>query len=365
MAKVNIAAEVRAVNLALKADSYRVAVQLRGKRLSLVATLPPKPNSTKKKPHQQRISLKLGANMIGLRRAKARALLLADQLERDKFVWDDWIDLQEDEPEQRTCEYWVDRFKDSVWPDLSEDDKEYNWRKRFLYFGFNKLPPQAPLTADALVAAVLTKKESTKAARDQACRQLQRLADFAGIEVDLSLYKAGYSSADVGRRKIPSDDDIEVTIDGIRNPSWRYVFALMATYGLRNHEAMLCTLEDLDGVLVANVPPNTKTGAHVAYPNPARWVERWLMGDRKLPKVKVRANEEYGKRISDRWRQTKAPGKPYDLRHAYAIRCHADGVQVAIAASWMGHSPQMHMSTYQRWISSQRSRQAWDKLQQD
>ncbi|WP_163664233.1 hypothetical protein [Adonisia turfae] len=56
MAKVNIQAEVRAANLALKADCHRAAIQARGKRLSLVATLPPKPGSTRRKPYQQRIA---------------------------------------------------------------------------------------------------------------------------------------------------------------------------------------------------------------------------------------------------------------------------------------------------------------------
>ena len=364
MPKVDIKAEVKSVNLALKADCYRVAIQLRGKRLSLVATLPPKPNSSKRNPHQQRIALKLGATMAGLRRAKAKAILLADQLDRDKFAWAEWINIPEDEPEIKTCGYWIDKFKAHVWSNLSSD-KEYQWNRRYLYCGFNKLPLDKPLTADVLIAAALTKPENKKAARDRACLQLQQLAKFADVDVDLRPYKVGYSLADVTPKTIPNDEQIQDIIENIKNPKWRYLFSLMAVYGLRNHEAFLCTLEDRDGVLIANIPDDTKTGFHLAYPHPVKWVDRWLMSDRILPKFKVRDNSDYGKKASRYWkRHTDAPDTPYSLRHAYAIRCHTAGVQVAIAASWMGHSPTMHLKTYQRWISETAHRKAWQQLQQ-
>ena len=360
MAKVNIEAEVRTANLALKADCYRVRIELRGKKLSLVATLPPKPTSNKRKPYQQRISLKLNASRLGLRKAKAEAIKLGDQLDRDKFSRDDWIDIPSDEPEVKTCSYWIDKFKAHVWPNLPED-KEFNWTKRYLYFGFNKLPLDAPLTPEVLVTAVLSKPETKKAARDRACFQLQRLANFAGIDVDLKHYKAGYGLSDVKHKDIPSDLKIQNTIDSIP-PPWQFVFALMAIYGLRDHEAFHCTLEDRDGLLVANIPDNTKTGSRTAYPHPAEWIERWLNCDRKPPKIKACANEQYGYYAANQWKQRKAPGTPYSLRHAYAIRCHAAGVPVAFAANWMGHSPDMHLKIYQRWIFDAVSRAECEKL---
>ena len=363
MAKVNIEAEVRTANLALKADCYRVRIELRGKKLSLVATLPPKATSNKRKAYQQRISLKLNASRLGLRKAKAEAIKLGDQLDRDKFTWDDWIDILSDEPEVKTCSYWLDKFKAHVWPKLPED-KEYNWKKRFLYFSFNKLPLDKPLTAEVLIAAALTKPESKKAARDKACDRLQRLANFAGVDVDLKPYKAGYSRQDLKHRDPPSDKEIEAIVDDIKNPEWRYIFALMAIYGLRNHEAFLCTLEDRDGALIANIPDNTKTGSRVAYPHPSEWVERWDITNSHPPKLTVRAPQEYGQKVSSYWRDTlKRSGTPYVLRHAFAIRCHQEGVQFAIASQWMGHSPDIHLRTYQRWISESIHREAWDKLQ--
>ena len=137
----------------------------------------------------------------------------------------------------------------------------------------------------------------------------------------------------------------------------------MAVYGLRDHEAFLCNLEERNGVLVAVVPDHTKTGKHIAYPHPAKWVELWLVDECEVPSVKAKANSDYGASTAEYWRRIKAPSTPYSLRHAYAIRCHAEGVRVAIAASWMGHSPEMHLKTYQRWISETIHREAWQQLQ--
>jgi integrase len=362
MGQIDIAAEVRSLNRALKADGHRVAVQARGNRLYLVATLPPKPASTKRKPHQQRIALHLGASRMGLRRAKAMAILLADQLDRDRFDWAEWAALPGDEPETKTCADWVEAFRQHVWPKLPTD-KNFNWRQRYLYFGLNKLPPDLPLTPEALTAAALTKSPARKAARDRACQRLQELATFAGIAVDLSLLQVGYSQADVVPKVIPSDAEIERAIASIDNPQWRTVFALMAIYGLRDHEAFLCTLENRDSVMVAIIPDDTKTGTHIAYPHPAHWVNFGLQGTLNRPAIAVRANAEYGGTAATYWRRKRLPGTPYGLRHAYAIRCHAAGVKVAIAAAWMGHSPAIHLKTYQRWITEAVHQEAWQALQ--
>ncbi|MDA0265475.1 MAG: hypothetical protein O2890_09275 [Cyanobacteria bacterium] len=359
---MNILAEVKTLNLALKAEGYRVAIQARGKRLSLVATLPPKPGNIRHKPYQQRIALHLGASRAGLRRAKAMAILLADQMDRDRFDWSEWTALNADDEPTKTAGEWIEALRLQVWPDLP-DEKQFNWQKRWLYFGLNKLPPDRPLTPEALITVALAIPEAKSAMRDRTCRQLQRLAKFAGVDVDLAPFRTGYNPSAVAPKTIPTDAEIEAAIASIDNPQWRNVFALMATYGLRNHEAFLCTLENRDGVTVAIIPDETKTGQHIAYPYPAHWVDLWLQGTLTRPKLTVRANEEYGGRAASAWRERHLPGTPYALRHAYAIRCHVAGVKVAIAAAWMGHSPDMHLKTYQKWISEKVHRQAWKELQ--
>ncbi|NJN21067.1 MAG: hypothetical protein HC812_07615 [Leptolyngbya sp. RL_3_1] len=209
MAQIDIAAEIRSLNRALKADGHRVAVQARGSRLYLVATLPPKPNSTKRKPHQQRIALHLGASRMGLRRAKSMAILVSDQLDRDRFDWGEWTALNADDEPAKTAGEWIEALRLHVWDDLP-DDKEFNWQKTLALFRPQQTAPSiAPLTSEALITVALAIPEEKSAMRDRTCRQLQRLADFAGVQVDLSPYRTGYNPSAVAPRTIPSDAGIE------------------------------------------------------------------------------------------------------------------------------------------------------------
>jgi hypothetical protein len=54
--------------------------------------------------------------------------------------------------------------------------------------------------------------------------------------------------------------------------------------------------------------------------------------------------------------------RPYDLRHAYAIRC-ATSAETADAfdddmATWMGHGLDVHRRIYLRWLSSSRRKES-------
>ncbi|MEO1765410.1 MAG: site-specific integrase, partial [Cyanobacteria bacterium J06629_18] len=56
-------------------------------------------------------------------------------------------------------------------------------------------------------------------------------------------------------------------------------------------------------------------------------------------------------RVSWWFRKIGLEFKPYDLRHAWAIRAHILGVPIKAAADNLGHSVQVHTQTYQRWFS--------------
>jgi hypothetical protein len=56
------------------------------------------------------------------------------------------------------------------------------------------------------------------------------------------------------------------------------------------------------------------------------------------------------------------PFVPYDLRHAYAIRGSVVfQLPVAVMAELIGHSPELHFSTYNRWISHAQHLQAYEQ----
>lgn len=337
-----LSTKLRLANARLKAANTRVAIQQRGKSLVLVATLPPKPNSHKSRPHQQRLSLGIPANPIGLKRAEDQARLLGAQLAAAEFNWSQWGYGDRPAGSGHDAATMIAAFQKKT------GLNDYTFRERYLYFGLNKLPMSAPVTADLIVAAVLTKAPDTRA-RQTACERMGRFAEFCGIEVDLSGLVGDYGRGSVTEKEPPTEAVIESVLSKIQNERWRNVFWRMAVYGCRDHEAFFSQIEDLDGVLVLRVLEG-KTGSRFpVFPVPQHWAAN--CGD-LLPQLNVTEHSEFGQRTSAAWRRQtdELNWTPYDLRRAYAVRCHLAGIPTAIAAAWMGHSEATHTQIYRRWI---------------
>lgn len=116
-------------------------------------------------------------------------------------------------------------------------------------------------------------------------------------------------------------------------------FEMMAAYGLRPSEVFFPDTDRLvDSGQNHNCPvrvkANSKTGEHLAYPLPRKWVQTFSLQEMRLPRVRT-----YG-----------APVKPTDLRHAWAVRGIHAGLSDSIAARMMGHSGAIHVSTYHYWM---------------
>ena len=79
-------------------------------------------------------------------------------------------------------------------------------------------------------------------------------------------------------------------------------------------------------------------------------------------------NNEYVKQTSDlhhQWRPVlRALGvryrPPYNCRHTYATICLMSGLNPAFIAQQLGHSVQMLLSTYARWLNSSSD---WSELE--
>ena len=65
---MNIQAKLNQANGRLRSGKIGVRIEVRGDRLYLRATFPPKPGSTKQQPCQQRLALGFHANPSGFRR---------------------------------------------------------------------------------------------------------------------------------------------------------------------------------------------------------------------------------------------------------------------------------------------------------
>ncbi|MBD2059487.1 hypothetical protein H6F88_26410 [Oculatella sp. FACHB-28] len=142
---MNIQEEVRKANARLKAAKMGVALQLRGDRISLVATLPPKPDSIKTKDHQQRIPLGIYASHQGLKQAEAEAKMVGAKLAAKTFEWADYLDAASNSSSATTCGELIERFKDHIFAtSIHEDDPKAAdklWRRRFYNAGLSRLNP--------------------------------------------------------------------------------------------------------------------------------------------------------------------------------------------------------------------------------
>ena len=94
--------------------------------------------------------------------------------------------------------------------------------------------------------------------------------------------------------------------DDIPNPAWRFVYGMMATYGLRNHEVFFCDCTQLksgsadssnSSEAVIEVLPTTKTGSHEVWPFYPEWVQRFDLGAVNLPNIKTDLTETTLQRV--------------------------------------------------------------------
>lgn len=360
---------LEAVNARLAAAKIGLVVEQRGDRLSLRGTLPPKPGSKATKPTQQRLSLGVMASAAGLEYAEAKALEIGSLLAQHRF---NWIDFEQDSGlvNAESCEAWIERFR-KQWEKTQTGTPEQialMWNEQFWYPAFKKLPPHAKLTAELISTVVERGWKPRSRSRQIACQKMARLAEMAGIEVNLKDLQRGYNPTEVDRI-IPDDDTITAAIDGMTNPEWQWIAGMMATFGLRDHEAFLCRLEERESegvtLLVAVVEDGKtrkKTGERECYPLPPEWCDRWDLRNIRKPAVNTRILKEYGDRTSKAFQRQKVGFAPYCLRHAWAIRAALIlNLPTAIAARMLGHDPTVNLAIYQRHISQSRAAEAFVK----
>jgi integrase len=229
-------------------------------------------------------------------------------------------------------------------------------------------PLDIPLLEDVLESYALASRS-----RQQCALVLAALARHHGLTLpdDWSERACGYGLHAARFRQLPSDNDILELVERIPNPGWRLIYGLIATYGLRNHEAFFCDTSPLapGGDRVIRVLPTSKTGEHQVWPFQPHWVDHFglevLGGDRRaLPPVRTdlpaTTLQQVGRRVAEQFRRYGLPLTPYDLRHAWAVRTIHIGLPDTVAARMMGHSVTIHTRTYHHWITRRDQQRAVD-----
>jgi integrase len=226
-----------------------------------------------------------------------------------------------------------------------------------------KLDLEQPLTSEAILAAIAATKENSKT-RKRACMALGALAKFAGLEVDLKPLAGRYGPQSVQPRDLPDDALIAEWFDRISNPAWQWVYGIMATYGLRNHEVFHLDFERLrQGDRVIAVGENTKTGSRRVWACYPEWFDAFDLAKRSIAEYRLESsNEKIGNSVTDSLRERGLPFPPYALRHCWAVRTIEFGLDTALAAKQMGHSEQIHTITYHHWIGDRHHQRAYDAL---
>lgn len=351
-----------AANSRLKLSRTGITIFRRGNKLSLRGMLPPKPGSGKDKPSQQTIALGYYANAAGIKVAESEALKLSSAIALREFNWSNY--LNNDNTNFGTVEHWIAKFEKDYFNRRERNSKSETTFKDYQRI-FKKFDMGAPLNTDTLMDVVLSTKPDTRT-RQKACVYLKALAEFAGIDFDPSKFAGNYSADSVELRNIPTDQEIQKWYNRIpENYGWKYAFGLMAAYGLRNYELFYIDFDSLKKspghLRIVESKRNKKTERLIwcLYPE---WWEMWNLGDinRAFPKVTGKTNSDLGNRVFKAFKRYGF-SKPYNLRHAWAIRA-INFIPVEIAARMMDHSIIIHTKTYQRWIDREHYSKMYDLM---
>lgn len=350
---MDISAKISATNDRLKAQLIKISIGQASEKLHLRGTLPPREGSGKKRPYQQRIYVSLPANPAGLKAAEREARLVAAQLINKEFEWARYE--RAGSTPAGSCGDWIRKFE--RWYIHTKGGKQETWKGDYVK-GLRHLKPSATLTPAALERAILATEPNTKS-RQRACMAVGALAKFAKVDFDASPFRGSYSQRKTAIRNVPSCAAVAEYREKVPNPAWRWVYGMMATYGLRNHE---CFKVDLSEFPIVYVLEETKTGSREVWPCYPEWAEDWGLNKPLLPDIDLtRTNTLIGNSVTS-YLSPKLPFKPYDLRHAWAVRTISFGWPDAFSAQQMGHSLVVHNETYQRWISKRDHQQMYDIL---
>ncbi|ANV90791.1 hypothetical protein [Picosynechococcus sp. PCC 8807] len=337
---------VHEINSQLKALKMGVSVEVLGDKLYLRATLPPKPGSKRKQPYQQRIALGINGNDEGLRRAKAEAIKLGGLIACKDFDWAMYV-----KNDKLTCAEWADRHRADYFnrrPDRPQTHSSYRTSYQQI---FNKLPQRRILSAKILKDTLLKIPAGTRQ-RQRGAIAFQSLADFAGIDCDLSRYKGEYSHRSLTPRILPTDKVIAERMMVIPNAQWRWAYGMIATYGLRPHEVFFVSFQS-DGVIWVS---EGKTDDRHVLPLYPEWVKAFELEAVLVPPhdgadYRARDYQALGSRVTRQFQRYGVGFPPYHLRHCYARRSKEFGIKPIDAAKLMGHSLDVHFKTYHHWYS--------------
>jgi integrase len=337
-----------AVQARLRTQKSKARLYLRDGYIWVQGTFPPKPGSTRAKPYQQKFSLNLVANKDGFKKAEKKAIAISGLLQADAFDWNEYLSSDKI-PETKPARLWIGEFAEHY--QATHDIKCHTWNKQWMEV-FNQLPQDKPVTPEILKAIALRTKDNTRN-RKEKCLKLQHLADFVGLDVNLTQYKGSYGASKVKHRELPKDYEVANLYYQIPNPAWRWMYGVIAAYGLRPHEAFFAEWTD-QGLYVTKGKTGPRLVFQALFP---QWAEDWNLSEVIKPNIDAEAIlekyggcfEKLGSKVTKQLKRYGLPYTAYDFRHAYAIRASVTfDLKPGPASALMGHSPNIHYGEYHK-----------------
>lgn len=324
-------------NIDLKEKSSCMKIEARGDKLSLRGTLP-----TESGNKQKRFALNVTNNADGLAHAVDIATRITELVRAGLFKLEylEWATIPSVE----------DLTPSSLSVDVSAISTEFKaylnvapatWSKAYLPY-IKKIHNATSLHAslEGKCLAAINSYDIKSRSRQTCITTARKLHEFLGLPCpnSIEMLPASYSPSDVKDRIVPSKQEIEAQWNRIPNHQWKNAFALMAVFGIRNHEIFRSEVVTIDGKVFCRVSENTKTGRRICLPYWPEWVELFGIAPRlDLPNIDCDCNQRVGQQVALQFNRYDIGFKPYDLRHAYAIRTIANLPDFLVAKS-LGHS---------------------------
>lgn len=356
----------------------------------------------------------------GIEKAEEIATLVTGQLLAGTFTWDWFYQLigkdTSEKSKQLTCKEMLEQFKKHYFKQRKNNkypEKSWYERCRRLEEVISEL--NKPLSL-ALIREVIEGTENNTEGRTRTISGLVEFLRYFDNNDYKNVIKEYKKSNNPKRKKrsVPSDKKIaEIYQSGFtpyhnklnyidRFKQWQFLYGLLATYGLRIHEAwsianwnepvilkdgdwITVDVGDGDSIELEKQPDNliipairdpnnkhhilcikhdTKTGYRMAMPispDGHDWIEEFnLLQSLNLPEIenplKKTGEDGLGSfRCTEKttaWFKKKQYGfTPHDLRHAYNHRGHHLGVNPKSLADSLGHSLTMNTTGYLRHMS--------------
>ncbi|MBW4568065.1 MAG: site-specific integrase [Tolypothrix carrinoi HA7290-LM1] len=352
--------QITTANSRLKSQNIGLAIERDGGRLRLQGIFPPKPDSDRIGAFQQRLYPDIRATSEGVRLIEKEALKIRLLLDERKFDWEPYLKISVSAP--LSVGDWINLFEEDYFNRRRRTPQsETTWRTEYQHV-FRHLPQGQELTAKVLQAQILATEPDSKT-RKRYCICLGALAKFAKLDFNAKVFAGDYNPRKVTPRDIPTDEQIVEWFYKIDNASWRWVYGMLATFGLRNHEVFRLDLKAFENSHICSVLANTKTGARRVWSFHPEWLSEFNLHEISLPKVNLSSpNANLGHSITQYFYRHKIPFPAYSLRHAWAIRTLEYGLDISLAAQQMGHSLKVHSELYHHWISDRQHQRAFELL---